>query len=370
MAPGAQALTALARWLITGEDQPVMPTGVDLTDRRTWSELVVTSDDHRLVGLVLRALDAGVVEGPREPGSHLRDLHEDRMRQCLLIERSLVQSVELLALQGIVPLVLKGAATAHLDYPDPSIRTFNDVDLLVRSDEVVRSIDALVNAGGRRDLPPRTSAWDTHFAKDVAVVDRAGVELDLHRSLVRGAFGLWMDADELHREPDAFDLGGTPVVALGPVGRVLHAAIGLTVGEPVPRLAHAVDFCLAARRVDCLESIERYSRQWKLVGILGEAVDLVTATLGVAPVTADGVRLPGGARYARDERVARRSYRSQGGSNTAELLGGLRAIPNLGLRLSYLRGLVLPDPGYRAARRQIGRSREWTTGVRELVRRR
>ena len=54
------------------------------------------------------------------------------MRACLRLERVALDVTADLAAAGIETRLLKGAATARLDYDDPSWRSFGDVDLLVR----------------------------------------------------------------------------------------------------------------------------------------------------------------------------------------------------------------------------------------------
>ena len=61
--------------------------------------------------------------------------HEEAMRACVRLERVALEVTADLAAAGIETRLLKGAATARLDYDDPSWRSFGDVDLLVRSDD-------------------------------------------------------------------------------------------------------------------------------------------------------------------------------------------------------------------------------------------
>ena len=59
---------------------------------------------------------------------------------------------------GLDHRALKGAAVAHLDYPDPALRSFIDVDLLVRAEEWDDAIQVLREAGGSVSLPSRDRA--------------------------------------------------------------------------------------------------------------------------------------------------------------------------------------------------------------------
>jgi hypothetical protein len=382
-------------------------------DEQSYRGLLRAGTDHRLAGLALAAAwrqRAGWATGGSDddadghtgsehdhcsggddlPSARVDELRAEQRRQgevALLLERSLVHAVRALQVDGVTPLVLKGLAAAHLDHIDPGHRTSGDVDLLVRPDEIDRAVRALIAIGGTRDLPPRTASWDRRFAKDIAITDRFGVEIDVHRTLVQGPFGAWIDLEELHRDPDAFELGGAIIGAPRPAVRALHAVYGLTIAEATPRLAHAVDLCLAVGACASADEIVSLARRCRASGLLDEALELVATLLDVAPVAGDGTSLearppktgatdrtaPDVARRGSDglgpmARWARRRYRTGGGSNTGELLAAVLAQPGIRERLGYLRGLVVPDRSYRRGRRQAGRPQEWRRGLRELLR--
>lgn len=57
--------------------------------------------------------------------------------------------------QGSDELVLKGAAMAHLVYPQPVLRPMRDLDLLVRAEEVYRAYALLPEIGAEPAPRPR-----------------------------------------------------------------------------------------------------------------------------------------------------------------------------------------------------------------------
>ena len=90
---------------------------------------------RRTTGLLLEAV-AGT---GRPPPTACRTAppQTQRLGQSLVLERTLLEvSGELTP--GIPHRVLKGAAVAMLDYPDPTLRAFGDIDLLVRADDCQR----------------------------------------------------------------------------------------------------------------------------------------------------------------------------------------------------------------------------------------
>ena len=100
---------------------------------------------------------------------------------------------EALEKAGIAHRVLKGHAWAHTVYPDPSWRAFGDVDLLVGTDDSDRAVEVLESTGVRRTLPEVRPGFDRRFGKDATLLSASGREVDLHRLLVAGPYGLWVD---------------------------------------------------------------------------------------------------------------------------------------------------------------------------------
>ena len=86
---------------------------------------------------------------------------------------------------------------------------------------------------------------------------------------------------------------------------------------------------------------------------------LGTASTGLARIPSSHV-----------QRLALRSYRSQGGSNAALRLAGTVALPRWSDRAAYLLATGMPSRSYRRARSKTDRAPEWSRGVTELFGRR
>ena len=71
------------------------------------------------------------------------------MTRALVLEDLLLEVVEMLAAAGIEIRCIKGPAVAHLDYPAPELRSFGDIDLLVRSEH----FDDAAQPGASRAVP-------------------------------------------------------------------------------------------------------------------------------------------------------------------------------------------------------------------------
>jgi hypothetical protein len=333
-------------------------------------DLVSIARTRQALGLLIASAERGVVDLDPASLNGAIETHANDLHRCLVIERLLLDVDELLGAEGIRGVVLKGVANAHLDYPDPSWRVFQDVDLLIRPDEVDDAVRILEHAGFARDLPPRTSSWDRRFSKDLTFVAPRGPECDVHRTLVPGAFGFWLDLDDLHHHTREFRVAGRTLLALDDPARLLHAALALTVGEATPRFVHAVDLACILSRSPVVDDLLAVADRSRATSLVGEAAQLVLDQIGPgldAEVVERLQALAHEQRPARVERVARRSYRSQGGSNSSTLLAGVLGLSTWPDRFAYVRGLARPDRTYRDARRRSARTPEGRTAFRELL---
>ena len=130
--------------------------------------------------------------------------------------------------RGIAHRVLKGLASAFLDYPAPELRLTGDVDLAVPIDSIDTAFELLGDIG-MKPLPwakPRAK----HITKGFTLRSDQGVEIDVHNRLF-GRIG----------EPDvAFADPGIPIpdvtsAALPLELRLVHAAGHLLASPPGSR---------------------------------------------------------------------------------------------------------------------------------------
>lgn len=133
---------------------------------------------------------------------------------------------------GVESRSLKGMATAALDYPNRALRPTADVDVLVRFDDVPRSVEALVRIGC---VPRPVERMPPMLQKGPVLVHPSGFEIDLH-------FRLSVIAPRSD-DPLLFD-DGEPVegglVALPTELRLVHAAMHSVVSVSAHRRLSSV----------------------------------------------------------------------------------------------------------------------------------
>jgi hypothetical protein len=189
------------------------------------------------------------------------------MDGALRIERSAVRLARLLRACDIDFAILKGAATARLDYPDPSVREFGDVDVLIHEHDVER-LDRLVADAALTIEPVRTGSRTMIKARSFR--DAFGVEVDVHHRLLDDPFGRAISTDDLLEDLDWFLVGNEWLPALSRPRRLAHAIAHATASASQHRrhssLADIV--VLAASPTTCGEAIRQLG-SWSLGALVG-----------------------------------------------------------------------------------------------------
>jgi hypothetical protein len=352
---------AVAAADLHGRPAPPLPRTVD----GDADAVLQAARRYGLAGLLDVHVAAGRIEGPSDWGELVEAAAIDEARRCTSLDLAAGTASAALVGAGIDHRLLKGAAVAHLDEADPVHRSYSDVDLLVRTDDLAGVVATLGAIGYRRDLPERRPGFDA-LGKDVTLLG-AAASIDVHRTLVLGPFGGRIGGDELWRAADSVDLAGTVVPTLDGAARFVHACATAVLADPEPKLTALRDVALLSRRPLDLERIGVLAPPGAGAAVLALAVERCRSELGDVVGEAGLAAAAPGRAPSRWERVALRCYRATGGSNTTELLGVAAGLPGWRERARYLAGLALPSAAYRAARRAQGRPSEWTGGVRELV---
>jgi hypothetical protein len=363
------AVRAVAAWGVAG---PPAGDGLKVSPE-DWPVFLESLWADRLTGLALAATEAAWLVLAEDQLDELLERQREAMLWALALERRLLELAEAFDTAGVGFVVLKGPTLAHTVYPDPSWRPFGDIDLLVRTRDWRRALALLERLGLRRRLPEPRKGFDERFGKAATHVTDRGEEIDLHRTLVLGPFGLWMDPEELFDRTVPFELAGTRVRRLDDTGLMAHACIHAALGLKDPHLLTVRDVAQVAARGDVdWNVLADWARLWRLAVVIRHAFDSATRLLGIAwPVQLEAaVTAPSGRREQRALKAHTTDRRAKGGTAIATLA----AIPGLRAKASYVRGLVWPDREFLIARSDGlgGRShvRRWMVPVRWMRSRR
>lgn len=344
-----QLAATVAAWTATGY---CVPVATPLSDDR-WRTFLGMIGTERLAGPLARAVQDGRVAATEEQADACHDLHRRSMATALLLDRTLLEVVERLAADGVEVLVLKGSAAAHLDYESPSLRSYGDVDLLVEGDRMDAARVVLEGAGGQRLYVQRQSDFDRRFTKSVTVRMPNDVEVDLHRTLAPGPFGLTIDLEELVATPEPFVVGGVSLVALARSRRFVHSCYHATLGRARTRLVPLCDVVATAPRDEWeLHAVDALVRHWACQLVVQRALDTTTRTLGWEPVSP----LRQWRAELRSDRQKERWLTAYSGADRSDrrlAVYSLEALPHWPERISYGSALARSSA---TARHLIGRA--------------
>ena len=147
-----------------------------------WSQWLATNDiedvdlaTYFLFPTLYHNLKRVGIEGPIV--TKLSGVYRFTWVKNLVAQQSLAEVVRVLDAEAIPVVALKGAALLGRHYTDPGARMMNDIDVLVREADALRSLDALQASGWTPDMPVPSS---THLAFTHAQADGA----QLHAALM------------------------------------------------------------------------------------------------------------------------------------------------------------------------------------------
>ena len=117
-----------------------------------WDLLLEMTERHSLVPFLYRAIGREP-EFPAAFRQRLEARYQESLRRNLFLTAELLRLLDTFAAAGISVLPYKGPVLAQALYGDLGLRTFSDLDLLVRAADVPRAAHLLEDAGYRPDPP-------------------------------------------------------------------------------------------------------------------------------------------------------------------------------------------------------------------------
>lgn len=358
---GHSAVTrALAAHGLAGSmlDLPATPLAQDAFD-----EMLSVMRVQRMTGLLWKAIVDGALPVTQGQAEQAEILHVRALSATLVLERLLLETVDELEGRGIPVRVLKGSAVAHLDYPDTSMRTFGDIDILVPGWAFDRAVECLSSLGHTRMFPQPRPGFDRRFSKGTSFRTADGLEIDLHRTFTMGPFGIRLDLPRLWETRADFELGGRRLEALSTEERFLHSCYHAVLGEVRPRLMPLRDLAqIALTRSLDLDRLHTLIRASRGEAVVSRAVRYAWSELDIADVLAISAWAQA---YRIDPReAADLAAYGRGSSYTTKSVAALRALPGVSQRASFLYALLVPTKSY-LNQRHNGRINRLRKGIGE-----
>jgi hypothetical protein len=186
-----------------------------------------------LAGLFSASAAAGMVDIDADMAGRLQRQLDAEAVRAVQLEGELLRLARVLEHLGAV--VLKGPVLAHAAYPDPLLRPFTDIDLLVRGDGITHAISVLSTYGYQRTHPEPTRGYDARVGKAVALQHPGGVVIDLHRTLAAGRAGEGIDVTEIVAAPRQVRVGPHTIPAPTWEAHLVECALHAVVGDGLTR---------------------------------------------------------------------------------------------------------------------------------------
>ena len=182
-----------------------------------WDGLPALAEAHGLVPLVYTHLQAAGVAMPpaikqQLLGYSMQHAHATRVRTQVLSDILMCYRAA-----GIDALVLKGAALAHLVYPQPLLRPMRDIDILVRAEEVYRAYELLPEIGF---APPPGAHYGLgpdhhHLTAIKRIAEGFSVSVEVHHALHLNERGDPLRYDAYAPTAQSFTISGVAAKMLG-----------------------------------------------------------------------------------------------------------------------------------------------------------
>jgi hypothetical protein len=227
--PEERFLTLAARPRLEAEDRARLQ--VLLSREILWERVAGAASSLGLAPLLYRNLTRPELKSSVPPSilaSLSRSAHAAGCLMAIQLE-ALDAILASLRGSGIEPVLLKGSALALSLYDQPSLRTMQDIDLLLRPVEIAEALRLLEELGYRRLSGGRGEAFYAGHHHAVPMVGKGGrVIVEVHRGLVPQGDGLRIDpAPFLERAPRVVARGSTYRV-LSREDQILHACLHLS----------------------------------------------------------------------------------------------------------------------------------------------
>jgi hypothetical protein len=113
-----------------------------------WSLLLLLAREHGVIGHLtacLSNLDASAIPPDRKQA--LVDQQRAQNFLTLRLTAELLRLLEIFAAKGIPALVIKGPVVAMRAYGNPAVRSYGDLDLLVRQKDIRRATESMLHSG-------------------------------------------------------------------------------------------------------------------------------------------------------------------------------------------------------------------------------
>jgi Uncharacterised nucleotidyltransferase len=326
------------------------PTSIADIGDVEWADLLMAISRARLTGLTLEAIAQGELITSESQRDELSQVHQHRMVRAMQLDHEMLRVCGILQSSGIEYRLLKGCAHAYLLYPDPGMRPYVDVDVMVRGDRFADAITALATVGIERRLPELRPGFDRRFGKGATLHAPSGTEVDLHRTLAAGSYAMTIDANHFFEGEHRFTVAGQALTALTREDRFLHTCFHTSCGNQRPWHVPLRDVVNAVLdpQLDIDQAL-RTAEQWQAREVIARAVRRAWTELQPAESPAV-VAWARSYTPSKHELHMMRGYEGDDRTWARQARIAIRDVRGLRAKGQYLAAILAPSPAAVAAR--------------------
>ena len=215
-------------------------------ESRHWEGALRLAAFHRLVPVLYYASQSGD-SLPQVPAGVLPVLkreHHATLARNLLLRAHLQQLLQAFQERDIPVIVLKGVVLDEL-YPQPGLRSFGDIDLLMRPADLPQGEELLRSLGFSPAGQPRAQeAYRRHHHHLVPYDhERTGTRVELHKHIVRPDSPYSVDITTLWEHAQPAFLNGVRYLKLAPEDQILHLCLHFLIDRQGLRPGALLQLC-------------------------------------------------------------------------------------------------------------------------------
>ena len=200
-----------------------------LKEKLDWALLMQKAVWHRLPLLLSRHLSSPGLSTfvPETVRETLKNLRYQRLVRNMILQDELSHLLLIFNSQDIPAIVLKGAALLESVYSDISLRSMNDLDILVRPEHLDLAETIALDRGysylAAQNTPEKARKNGRHL--DNLVLREKGILLEIHQHFVNADDPYHFDLSGFWSRAEPVKILDVPALALAPEDLLIHLSI-------------------------------------------------------------------------------------------------------------------------------------------------
>lgn len=194
--------------------------------KEEWQQLLDLAQEHDMAPLLYSRLKPFFTHYkiPPEVQEQLRSSYFETGARNTLFYSRLSEILEALSKADIPVIVLKGAYLAEKVYEDIALRPMQDIDLLLKKNDLDKGKNVLINLGYSPVKPIYTEFETTHH-HHISELIKGSLAVELHWNISSPGYPFSIDIDQLWERAIEQDIAENIVLVLSPEDLLLHLCI-------------------------------------------------------------------------------------------------------------------------------------------------